>query len=97
MQIAPGNLIVTGNYSSSRNNYRLPASHQLNIGVNFRKKTKHGERIWNVSLFNAYNAMNPNHVYIDYKENKNTGVKTPVLKKLTLLPCLPSFSYTYKF
>lgn len=93
--INPGNLVVSGNYSSSRNNYRLPASHQLNVGVNFRKKTKHGERIWNVSLFNAYNAMNPNHVYIDNKEKD--GVTTPVLKKLTLLPCLPSFSYTYKF
>lgn len=95
MQIIPGNHVVSANYSSSRNNYRLPASHQLNIGINFRKKTKHGERIWNVSLFNAYNAMNPNHIYIDTKEEN--GVDTPVLKKLTLLPCLPSFSYTYKF
>lgn len=84
-------------YCSSRNNYRLPASHQLNIGVNFRKKTKHGERIWNVSLFNAYNAMNPNHMYIEYKEPSPGEQAVPILKKLTLLPCLPSFSYTYKF
>ena len=44
---------------SSRNNYRLPASHQLNIGFNFHKQTRHGERIWNISILNAYNAMNP--------------------------------------
>lgn len=96
-QIAPGNPVVSGKYSSSRNNYRLPSSHQLNIGANFRKKTRHGERIWNLSLYNAYNAMNPNHVYIDYVKTADNQEIRPILKKLTLLPCLPSFSYTYKF
>lgn len=78
---------------SSRNNYRLPASHQLNLGFNFHKKTKHGERIWNVSILNAYNAMNPDFVYI----SRESGTGKPILKKMTLLPCIPSFSYTYKF
>lgn len=80
-------------YYSSRNNYRLPASHQLNLGMNFHKKTKHGERIWNISVLNAYNAMNPNFVYI----NRESQTGKPILKKMTLLPCIPSFSYTYKF
>jgi len=85
-------------YSSSRNNYRLPASHQLNLGFNFHKKTKHGERIWNVSIMNAYNSLNPNHVFIDYyTDEQSEGKKIPVIQKVTLLPFLPSFSYTYKF
>ena len=84
-------------YSSSRNNYRLPASHQLNLGFNFHKKTKHGERIWNVSIMNAYNSLNPNHVFIDYyTDEQSEGKKIPVIQKVTLLPFLPSFSYTYK-
>lgn len=97
-------------YISSRNNYRLPATHRLNIGVNFNKKTKHGMRTWNVSLYNAYNAMNPNIVYSEYKngsyfyrpeedgsftEFKEDG-KT-IIKKLTILPCIPSVNYTYRF
>lgn len=80
-------------YYSSRNNYRLPASHQLNLGFNFHKQTRHGERIWNISILNAYNAMNPNFVYIS--REAQTG--KPLLKKMTILPCIPSFSYTYKF
>lgn len=85
-------------YSSSRNNYRLPASHQLNLGFNFYKQTKHGERIWNASIINVYNALNPNHVFIDYHEDKQLeGKKIPVIQKVTFLPFLPSFSYTYKF
>ena len=51
--IQEGGTLVGG---SSRNNYRLPASHQLNIGFNLHKQTRHGERIWNISILNAYNA-----------------------------------------
>ena len=51
--------IGEASYVEHRNNYRLPASHRLNVGVNFNKKTKHGMRTWNISLYNAYNAMNP--------------------------------------
>ena len=58
-------------YISRRNNYRLPASHRLNLGVNFNKKTKHGMRTWNISIYNAYNAMNPNIVYSKYKNGYN--------------------------
>lgn len=99
-------------YISHRNNYRLPASHRLNLGINFNKKTKHGMRTWNISVYNAYNAMNPNIVYSEYKNgynaendfyesiygqstNKEKGKAT--IKKLTILPCIPSVTYTYKF
>lgn len=79
-------------YVEHRNNYRLPSSHRLNIGINFNKKTKHGIRTWNVSLYNAYNAMNPAWVY---PGQDDTGKN--VIKKYTLLPLIPSFTYTYKF
>ena len=92
---------------------RLPASHRLNLGVNFNKKTKHGMRTWNISIYNAYNAMNPNIVYSKYKNgynvyyddfyesiyHGNTGQKKAqtVIKKITILPCIPSVTYTYRF
>lgn len=87
-------------YIESRNNYRLPASHRLNIGVNFHKKTKNGVRTWNFSLYNAYNAMNPTFIHRSEKivSADNGEVEyEPVLKKFTLLPFLPSVSYTYRF
>ena len=79
-------------YIEHRNNYRLPASHRLNIGVNFNKKTKHGIRTWNISLYNTYNAMNPAWVY----RSHNDAGKS-IIKKYTILPLIPSFTYTYKF
>lgn len=89
--IRPGeDKISQEDYIEHRNNYRLPASHRLNIGVNFNKKTKHGMRTWNISLYNAYNAMNPTLVY-----SSSSGKQK--ITKLTLLPCIPSVTYTYKF
>ena len=103
-----GSIEHTG-YISHRNNYRLPANHRLNLGINFHKQTKHGTRTWNISLYNAYNAMNPTLVYATqrpeenrYYYNDGTYMATPdkkkiIIKKLTLLPCIPSVTYTYKF
>lgn len=96
------------NFVPARNNFRLPASHRLSIGFNMHKKKKHGERIWNISLYNAYNQMNPNLVYTNTKDKTITRyddegirytetVKKIQIKKITLLPILPSFTYTFKF
>lgn len=104
-----GSYVETKEYINQRNNYRLPASHRLNLGINFNKKTKHGVRTWNISLYNAYNAMNPSLVYSSNSSsygyytsgNPNTTyipkTNKTVIKKLTILPCIPSVTYTYKF
>ena len=84
--------VVESSYVEHRNNYRLPSSHRLNIGINFNKKTKHGMRTWNISLYNVYNAMNPAWVY---RSTNKEGQS--VIRKFTLLPLIPSFTYTYKF
>ena len=87
------------------------------LNINFNKKTKHGMRTWNISLYNAYNAMRRssdlskweqgyNLIYNDFynsiyqgngnQYNSEKKSKT-VIKKLTILPCIPSVTYTYKF
>lgn len=104
----PQGNITDQDYISHRNNYRLPASHRLNLGVNFHKKVRRGTHTWNISLYNAYNAMNPNLIYLereyigqDYTD-KDGNIHTVYrqktkLKKQTLLPCIPSVTYTFKF
>jgi hypothetical protein len=95
-----------------RNNYRLPPSHRLNLSINFHKPTRHGMSTWNISLYNAYNAMNPTFVYTERDGTGLSLVHEPQpgryadivarsgrlkLKKDTLLPLFPSVGYTYKF
>ena len=86
-------------YVPGRNNYRLPCSHVMCAGVDFHKQKKHCERIFNISVYNLYNYMNPTMVYaVDYDENGNIGgPRRYRLKKLTILPLIPSFTLTYKF
>ena len=91
----PGQNVTS--YIKHRNNYRLPVSHCLNIGINFRKKKKHGERIWTIGIYNVYNAMNPNFTYRAEAYDEKTYEFKPVLRKLTLFPIIPSVTYTYKF
>lgn len=89
--------IESVDYIGNRNNYRMPSSHRLNIGINFRKKKKHGERIWNFGVFNVYNAMNPTYIYRDMKYYDDGRAPDLIIKKVTILPIIPSFTYTYKF
>ena len=94
---------------TSRNNYRLPASHTLNLGFNFHRKHNRGEGIWNLSVYNVYNRMNPNLVLKENDEHligssnlDGSGtqwqeVNTVRLKKITFLPIFPSIGYTRTF
>lgn len=84
-------------YVQSRNNYRMPSSHRLNLGINFHKKTKRGMGTWNVSVQNVYNAMNPTFIYKDIIYDFDNNKYNTRLKKVTILPFIPSVSYTYKF
>ena len=88
-------------YISSRNNYRNPAYHRLDVGFNFHKQLKHGMRTWNISIYNAYNQMNPFMTTVKtsatYKQSTNTYSQHNALTKVSLFPIIPSVSYFYKF
>ena len=96
-----GNVSQT-DYISHRNNYRLPPTHMLNVGINFHKRYRRSEGIWNISIYNVYNQMNPNFVF-RYSDREPPGADDRVtsldidLTKITILPIIPSFGYTWTF
>lgn len=82
-------------YFEKRNSYRVPAYHRLDIGVNFRKEKKWGERTWSLGLYNAYNRKNP--FFLDFDKIMNEdGTTESVLKLYSLFPLIPSISYSFK-
>ena len=100
--LAPGDQYVhSADFVEHRNNYRLPSSHHLNVGANFHRKKRHGERIWTLGVYNVYNQMNPNLVFMHYETKRATPESEPVtnlvMEKVTILPIVPSVSYTYQF
>jgi hypothetical protein len=102
--------VADGDYYSSRNNFRMKSRQQLDLSINIHHTTKHGERIWNFSLMNAYFYRNQDLVWTEQKQVK-VDVPDPlhpgqtvkekrdcrVLVQATVIPLLPSASYTYKF
>ncbi len=82
-------------YFERRNSYRMPAYHRLDIGINFRKETKWGERTWSFGAYNLYNRKNPFYLTFDQEYGANGTVET-VLKQYSLFPIIPSISYSFK-
>ncbi len=78
-------------YFSSRNNFRMPSYHRLDLGLNFRKQKKYGKRTWSLSIYNIYNRRNP--FFLEYGHRKNKKV----LIQYSIFPIIPSISYKYEF
>ncbi len=77
----------------SKNSYRMPSYHRLDLGLEFVKKTSWGERAWIFGVYNAYMRSNPFYVYLG--ENYDTDEKQ--YRQVSLLPLVPSVSYRFKF
>jgi len=75
-----------------RNNYRMPAYHRLDVGLNFVKERKYGTRTWSFGAYNAYSRQNPFYVAFGYNDNGKR-----VLYQYSLFPLIPSVSWKYDF
>ncbi|MEM7371871.1 MAG: carboxypeptidase-like regulatory domain-containing protein [Bacteroidota bacterium] len=85
-------------YENGRNGFRMQAYHRLDLGINFTKKKKWGERTWSISVYNAYNRLNPYTYILRRKFNQQTGTfDQKKLTKIALFPVIPSISYAFKF
>ena len=90
---------ILGHFET-RNNYRFEPYHRLDVGVNLHKTFKRFpgiKRTINLSVYNAYCNMNPFMVYMyeEYDYMKQQNYRT--LRKVTIFPIIPSFSYGIQF
>jgi hypothetical protein len=76
----------------SRNGYRMPAYHRLDVGVNLHKKMPKWERTWSFGVYNVYSRQNPFYLYFSYDSQGDRR-----LTQISLFPLIPSFSYSFKF
>jgi len=91
------------NNIDGRNNFRLPAYHRLDIGLNLHKKKPNGTRTWSFSIYNAYNRLNVFMLSWQYdfensfRDDRGTRIYPKKLSNLSLFPIIPSISYQFKF
>jgi hypothetical protein len=87
-----GNII---NYYTSRNGYRMPAYHRLDLGATLLLKERRKYRSeLNFGLFNAYGRKNAYSILFRTNEDKPTQTEAV---KLYLFSVIPSVTWNFKF
>lgn len=104
MPSGPGNAFnYTGQVYNDLNSYRMRDYHKLDVGVNFHKTVKLGERTWSINIYNLYNRQNPYYYFLETEvQYDQAGREIPeskktLLKQQSYFPIIPSFSYSLKF
>jgi hypothetical protein len=81
-----------------KNSFRAEPYHRLDFGIQFHKKKRRHERTWEFSFYNLYNRRNPFFYNLQTKSGNGPGQpSTTVLKRYSVFPIVPSFSYNFKF
>lgn len=87
-------------YFEERNNFRMNPYHRLDLSMNWHKKLafrEGAERVFNLSVFNAYNNRNPYLVYVYDEYNPDTNQNEKALRQVTIFPIIPTVSYSISF
>ena len=79
-------LVQTG----KKNNYRMPAFHQLTVNASYETKIKEILCTFSFGAYNVYNRLNPYFIYATRNDASNT-----VFKKVSLFPILPQLSVRF--
>jgi len=91
--LSPGQIQTQPIYlNAGRNAVRMPNYHRMDVGINFIKQKRRGERTWNLSVYNTY--MRKNAFFI-FPTESLTGERQ--LRQISAFWIVPSISYLYKF
>lgn len=95
----PGGPPITVIEYGSKNAYRMPVYHRLDLGANFYFHTDNVRHTIHVGVYNLYNRKNP--LYYDLRNRYEEENGQLALKKefvpVSIIPMLPSLNYSIKF
>jgi len=83
---------------STRNGYRLPAYHRLDISATLKSKPDSKfDSSWNFSVYNVYNRKNPYFIYTTWEGDFAYGSVDVAAKQVSIFPVIPSVTWNFKF
>jgi CarboxypepD_reg-like domain/TonB-dependent Receptor Plug Domain len=93
------------NEYGQKNSFRAEPYHRFDLGIQFHKKVGKHDRTWDFSIYNLYSRKNPFFYQVENNQNsiqnpsQNPSTKPAklILKRYSLFPIIPSFSYNFKF
>ena len=92
-----GGLIVPHNTNDTRNNYRVPAYHRLDLSATWdrAKPNRKWAGSWVFSIYNLYSRNNAFTVY--FRQNKDDAAKTEAVNLSIFGAMIPAVTYNFKF
>ncbi len=78
-----------------RGSYKTQLYHRMDAGIQFHKQRRRYKRVVELSVYNAYNRMNP--FFYDVKSTYTNGTTSSRLYKYTVFPFIPSVSWSFTF
>ncbi|WP_020605784.1 TonB-dependent receptor [Spirosoma spitsbergense] len=91
-------IVVPQNYGNTRNNYRIPAYHRLDLAATLQGRKREGKRKddnWVFSVYNVYARKNAFSVY--FQPNTDRPQVTEAIKYSVFATIIPSVTYNFKF
>ncbi|MAC96703.1 MAG: hypothetical protein CMC96_14520 [Flavobacteriales bacterium] len=92
------NIVLPHNINQSRNNYRIPAYHRLDLSATLVPRNNENKRIkgeWVFSVYNVYNRRNPFAIFFEQDaQNQNL---TRAIRYSVIGNFVPAVSYNFKF
>lgn len=84
-----------------KNDFRMTNYHRMDLSIEFRKKKRKYERKWIIGVYNAYYHRNPYYIISDrdrkYNDQGQLIEDKRTFKEISILPIIPSVSYSFKF
>jgi hypothetical protein len=83
----------------NRNDYQMPPTHRMDLGVVWKMKPRKPNRESDLtfSIYNAYSRRNPFFIYYEEERDDDGNAIAFTPKLLALFPILPSVTYNFKF
>lgn len=94
---APFGTGLTTREFGGKNSFRAEPYHRLDLSVQFVRQRAGGrERVWELSVYNAYNRRNPFFYAMEGKTDPATRLTRTVMYRYSLFSVIPSVSYSFK-
>ncbi len=90
--------VVPQNTDNSRNNYRIPAYHRLDLAATLQGRKRPGKKKednWVFSIYNVYARKNAFSVY--FQPNADNSRVTEAIRYSVFATLIPSVTYNFKF
>lgn len=93
-----GGFVIPQNYGNTRNNYRIPTYHRLDLAATLQGRRRPGKRKednWVFSVYNVYARKNPFSVY--FQPSPDDARATQAIRYSVFATAIPSVTYNFKF